>query len=169
MAGKAESGIEAAELGMFQGQPYVITPIEETVKSSIDQLASLVTALGARLYFATPEEHDQAVAWISHLPVMISGSLISACVANNDALGLQLAKNLASSGFKDTSRVGGGNPELGLMMAKYNRAEVLRALQGYQQDLAETVQAIELEDWEGLQLKLEQNQATRPDFLPPIT
>jgi arogenate dehydrogenase (NADP+) len=61
--------------------------------------------------------------------------------------------------------VGGGNPELGLMMAKYNRAEVLRALAGYQQDLAETVRSIELEDWEGLRLKLEQNQATRPDFL----
>jgi arogenate dehydrogenase (NADP+) len=167
MAGKAESGIEAAELGMFQGQPYVITPIKGTVKSSIEQLANLVNALGARLYYATPEEHDQAVAWISHLPVMISGSLISACVANNDPLGLRLAQNLASSGFKDTSRVGGGNPELGLMMAKYNRAEVLRVLAGYQQDLAETVRAIELEDWAGLQLKLEQNQATRTNFLPP--
>jgi arogenate dehydrogenase (NADP+) len=169
MAGKAESGLEAAELGMFCDQPYVITPIEQTIKSSIEQLASLVTALGARLYYATPEEHDQAVAWISHLPVMISGSLISACVINNDASGLQLAKNLASSGFKDTSRVGGGNPELGLMMAKYNRQEVLRALAGYQQDLTETVRSIELEDWEGLRLKLEQNQANRPDFLPPTT
>jgi arogenate dehydrogenase (NADP+) len=169
MAGKAESGIEAAELGMFRDQPYVITPIEQTIKSSIEQLASLVTALGARLYYATPEEHDQAVAWISHLPVMISGSLISACVINNDVSGLQLAKNLASSGFKDTSRVGGGNPELGMMMAKYNRQEVLRALVGYQQDLTDTVRAIELEDWEGLRLKLEQNQANRPDFLPPTT
>ncbi len=167
MAGKAESGIEAAEPGMFRHQPYVITPIKETVKSSIEQLASLVNDLEAQLYYAAPEEHDQAVAWISHLPVMISGSLISACVANNDAFGLQLAKNLASSGFKDTSRVGGGNPELGLMMAQYNRAELLRVLAGYQQDLAETVRAIEQKDWEGLRLKLEQNQATRPGFLPP--
>jgi arogenate dehydrogenase (NADP+) len=121
--------------------------------------------LGARLYYATPEEHDRVVAWISHLPVMISGSLISACVANSDAQSLQLAQDLASSGFKDTSRVGGGNPELGLMMAKYNREEVLRALRGYQQDLAETIQAIEQKDWEGLRSKLEQNQAARPDFL----
>jgi arogenate dehydrogenase (NADP+) len=165
MAGKAESGIEAAELGMFRDQPYVITPIAETAPSSIERLASFVTALGARLYYATPEEHDRVVAWISHLPVMISGSLISACVANSDAQGLQLAQDLASSGFKDTSRVGGGNPELGLMMAKYNREEVLRALRGYQQDLAETIQAIEQENWEGLRSKLEQNQAARPDFL----
>ncbi len=165
MAGKAESGIEAAELGMFREQPYVITPVTETIGSSIEQLASLVTALGARLYYASPTEHDQAVAWISHLPVLVSGSLISACVANSDADGLQLAQNLASSGFKDTSRVGGGNPELGLMMAQYNRVEVLRALAGYQQDLAETVSAIEQEDWEELRSKLQQNQAIRPDFL----
>ncbi len=169
MAGKAESGLEAAELGMFRDRPYVITPIEGTVESSIEQLASLVTELEARLYYATPSEHDQAVAWISHLPVMISGSLISACVANSNPLGLQLAQNLASSGFQDTSRVGGGNPELGLMMAKYNRAELLRVLAGYQQDLAETVRSIEQEDWVGLRSKLEQNQATRPGFLPPAT
>ncbi len=169
MAGKAESGIEAAELGMFRDQPYVITPVAGTMESSIAQLASLVTALGARLYYATPEEHDQAVAWISHLPVMISGSLISACVANGETQVLQLAKDLASSGFKDTSRVGGGNPELGLMMAKYNRTELLQALAGYQQDLAETMQAIEQENWDVLRLKLEQNQAARPDFLPVPT
>ena len=167
MAGKAESGIDAAELGMFRDQPYVITPVAETVESSIEQLASLVNAMGARLYYATPAEHDQAVAWISHLPVIVSGSLINACVANSDTQGLQLAKDLASSGFKDTSRVGGGNPELGLMMARYNRAELLRALAGYQQDLAETVRSIEQEDWEGLRSKLEQNQANRPGFLPP--
>jgi arogenate dehydrogenase (NADP+) len=166
MAGKAESGIEAAEPGMFQGRPYVITPIAETVPRSIEQLASLVTALGARLYYATPAEHDRAVAWISHLPVMVSGSLISACVTKGDAQVVPLAKNLASSGFRDTSRVGGGNPELGLMMAKYNRQEVLRALSIYQQDLTETMMAIEQEDWDGLQSKLEQNQAARPDFLP---
>jgi arogenate dehydrogenase (NADP+) len=165
MAGKAENGIEAAELGMFQDQPYVITPIAGTEQRAIEQLASLVTALGARLYYASPAEHDRAVAWISHLPAMVSGSLISACVANSDAQGLRLAQDLASSGFKDTSRVGGGNPELGLMMAQYNRLEVLRALRGYQQDLAETMQAIEQEDWEGLRSKLEQNQAARPDFL----
>ncbi len=167
MAGKATSGIAAAELGMFRDKPYVITPIAETLTSSIDLLASLVTTLGAKLCYATPTEHDQAVAWISHLPVLISSSLISACLNNSDADGLQLAKNLASSGFQDTSRVGGGNPELGLMMAKYNRPEILRALASYQQDLAATVQAIEQEDWPKLQLKLEQNQAARPDFLSP--
>ncbi len=166
MAGKAESGIEAAELGMFQGRPYVITPIGGTVPRSIELLASLVTTLGARLYYATPAEHDRAVAWISHLPAMVSGSLISACVTNGDPQVLQLAKNLASSGFQDTSRVGGGNPELGLMMAKYNREEVLQALRIYQQDLMATMMAIEQEDWDGLRAKLEQNQAARPDFLP---
>lgn len=165
MAGKSESGIAAAELGMFQGRPYVITPIPGTVPESIDCLANLVTSLGCRLYYASPTDHDRAVAWISHLPVMVSGSLINACVVNADPQVLQLAKNLASSGFNDTSRVGGGNPELGLMMAQYNRAAVLQALASYQQDLAQTVRAIEQEDWDALLAKLEQNQATRPDFL----
>jgi arogenate dehydrogenase (NADP+) len=165
MAGKAESGIAAAELGMFRDKPYVITPIAETNPIAVDAIESLVKSLDCRLFEASPVDHDRAVAWISHLPVMISSSLIHACVENCSPDLLELAKGLASSGFKDTSRVGGGNPELGQMMAEYNRTALLATLRTYQQDLAETIGSIESNNWPELLAKLKRNRSVRPDFL----
>jgi arogenate dehydrogenase (NADP+) len=165
MAGKAESGIAAAELGMFRQKPYIVTPIAATNPVAVDVIKSLIKSLDCRLLESSPADHDRAVAWISHLPVMISSSAIHACLVNCPPDLLQLAKNLASSGFKDTSRVGGGNPELGHMMAEYNRPALLATLRAYQQDLAETIESIETNNWPELLAKLERTQAARPDFL----
>jgi arogenate dehydrogenase (NADP+) len=165
MAGKAESGIGAAELGMFRDKPYVVTPIAKTNPIAVDQIKSLVKSLDCRLFEASPADHDRAVAWISHLPVMISSSLIHGCLENCPPDLLKLAKGLASSGFQDTSRVGGGNPELGCMMAQYNRTALLNTLRAYQQDLNETIELIESNNWPKLLTKIERTQVARPDFL----
>jgi arogenate dehydrogenase (NADP+) len=78
---------------------------------------------------------------------------------------LELAQILASSGFRDTSRVGGGNSELGVMMAKYNRAELLRSLWQYRQNLDEIIDFIKQEDWQSLEQTLQTNANVRPKFL----
>jgi len=160
MAGTADQGIEAAQLGLFQNAPYVLTPTKQTKPQDLAQLAELVNALGATLYQCDPQRHDQAVAWISHLPVMISASLISACQAESDRDILNLAQRLASSGFRDTSRVGGGNPELGMMMAQYNRPALLRSLIAYRQQLDQVIDLIDQKKWPALN---EQLQATKRD------
>ncbi|MGD1896915.1 MAG: prephenate/arogenate dehydrogenase [Phormidesmis sp.] len=169
MSGKSEAGIEAAETGLFQGNSYVITPVEtatlKTDKGAITTLETLAKQLGSRLYHCSPEVHDRAVAWISHLPVMVSTSLIQSVINEPDNSVQQLAQALASSGFRDTSRVGGGNPELGLMMAQYNRKEVLRSLKRYQQEIALTIEQIEAEDWPAVRQKLEATKAVRSKFL----
>jgi arogenate dehydrogenase (NADP+) len=110
MSGKAEAGITAAETQLFKQRPYVITPIAETDQAAVDQVVAIATELGSTLYFASPDAHDRSVAWISHLPVMVSASLIKACWQEPDVTVKELAQQLASSGFRDTSRVGGGNP-----------------------------------------------------------
>lgn len=165
MAGKAEAGLGAAVAGLFRQRAYVITPIPATVPGAIATLKTLATALGSQVFLCTPEAHDRAVAWISHLPVMVSTSLIQACLQEPDPTVQSLAQQLASSGFCDTSRVGGGNPELGVMMARYNRAEVLRSLSTYQQQLATLTHLIEQEQWQALAALLHSSHTARPYFL----
>jgi arogenate dehydrogenase (NADP+) len=165
MAGKSEAGLAAAEAGLFRQRAYVITPLETTPPDAVDTVQTLAQSLGADLYTCSPADHDRAVAWISHLPVMVSGSLIQACLQEPDAAVRQLAAQLASSGFEDTSRVGGGNPELGVMMARYNRAEVLRSLHLYQTQLSHLQTLVEAENWPALTALLQQNQQARPEFL----
>jgi arogenate dehydrogenase (NADP+) len=165
MAGTAESGIEAAVHGLFAGNPYVLTPTDETPETAIALVESLLRPLQVKLFHCRPEDHDRAVAWISHLPVMTSASLIAACMSESNSTVLDLAQKLASSGFRDTSRVGGGNPELGVMMAKYNQAEMLRALQVYRDKLNDLTQAIEQENWIELENLLQGTQQARSTFL----
>ncbi len=166
MAGTAESGLDAAQRHLFVDRPYVLTPIDSTLPTDLETVAELVRSLQARLYQCPPAAHDRAVALISHLPVMVSAGLIAACLAEPDAAVLQLAQQLASSGFADTSRVGGGNPELGTMMAKYNQMALLHGLHQYRDRLDQLIHYVETQNWPALEALLLQTHQARPQFLP---
>lgn len=165
MAGKTEVGLEAAEPGLFAERAYVLTPLEETPSGAVETVSTLVRELNAKLYECSPAIHDRAVAWISHLPVMVSSSLIQACLSESETTVAELAQALASSGFRDTSRVGGGPPELGMMMAHYNREALLTSLQAYRNQLDTVISLIQTENWTGVQQHLTQTQAARPKFV----
>ena len=165
MAGSTDSGIEAARSNLFNDNPYVLTPINTTPTKAISVIENLIIQLGVNIHYCSPEEHDKAVSLISHLPVMASASLIAACEKEPDSQVRELAQKFASSGFRDTSRVGGGNPELGVMMAKYNREALLMSLQNYRENLDELVGLIEREDWVSLEQILHSTQEARSKFV----
>lgn len=164
MAGTAESGIEAAVPDLFVGRPYVLTPQAQTPAAAVDRVEEIARLLGASVYRCSPLDHDRAVAWISHLPLMASATLVAAGVREGDRDIVNLAQHLASSGFRDTSRVGGGNPELGVMVAKYNREELLRSLSIYRDCLDEFISDIEAENWQALEHKLKLTQQARQNY-----
>ena len=164
MAGIAESGIEAAQANLFTGSAYVFTPTEQTKPENIAKLKAIALDLNAIPCVCDAQIHDRAVSYISHLPVVVSASLIQACLQEEPDT-LKLAQILASSGFRDTSRVGGGNPELGVMMAKYNREELLRSLYCYRHNLDEIIDLIEGKKWQDLSEILTSNGRARPKFL----
>ncbi|BAY83350.1 prephenate dehydrogenase [Calothrix parasitica NIES-267] len=165
MAGSNDSGIEAACKNLFNDKPYVLTPINTTPTTAITVVENLISQLGVNIHYCSPEEHDKAVSLISHLPVMSSASLIAACEKEADSQVRLLAQKFASSGFRDTSRVGGGNPELGVMMAKYNREALLMSLQNYRSNLDELIKLIEREDWTSLEQILHSTQQARGKFV----
>ncbi|KJH69563.1 prephenate/arogenate dehydrogenase [Aliterella atlantica] len=164
MAGTADSGIEAAQTELFVSKPYVLTPVENTPSAATAKVEEIVKSIQANIYYCSPQDHDRAVSLISHLPVMVSGTLINTCHSDKQEV-VKLAQQLASSGFRDTSRVGGGNPELGMMMARYNRQELLRSLQSYRQNLDTVINLIEQEDWDSLEQQLQSNHIARKQFV----
>lgn len=165
MAGKTDSGIESAQRNLFVNRPYVLTPIETTASHAVQIIEEIVRSLSSVIYHCQPEQHDQAVSWISHLPVIVSASLIAACLSETDPEIAELAQKFASSGFRDTSRVGGGNPELGVMMAQYNRQALLNSLYQYRENLDEFIHIIEGENWELLAEKIKLNRQALHNFL----
>ncbi len=165
MAGGTEQGIQAAQLNLFQGATYVLTPTEQTNPAQLAGLTNIISTLGCDIYCCSPEAHDQAVAWISHLPVMISAVLIHSCCESSPPQELRLAQKLASSGFRDTSRVGGGNPELGRMMAEYNQVALLQSLHHYRDHLEQLIELITAQKWQALYDRLHQTQQERSPFV----
>lgn len=164
MAGTAQSGILAAEPDLFRHRPYVLTPIPETDPQALALVSQIVDSLGAKRYICSPAAHDRAVAWISHLPVIVSAALIRAGGQETDPELAQLAQSLASTGFRDTSRVGGGNPELGRMMAEFNQDELLFCLKIYQQELNALIEKISIGDWPGLENYLAMTKQLREHY-----
>jgi arogenate dehydrogenase (NADP+) len=170
MAGTAQAGVEAGLAGLFAGRPWVATPAVDTDAAALASVQDLATLLGAHWLCCPAAAHDQAVALISHLPVLVSAALLQAAdrsaAAAGDELGA-LVRALASSGFADTTRVGGGNPQLGTLMARSNRTALLQALQGYRHSLAALEQLVQQGEWSGLQGALQVAQQLRPEFVQP--
>ena len=168
MAGTARAGVEAGEPDLFRGRPWVATPAQDTNPTALEAVRLLAEALGARWCCCDAADHDRAVALISHLPVLVSAALLQAAdhgvVQAGGALP-QLVRALASSGFADTSRVGGGNPELGLWMARWNRQALLEGLGAYRRALEQLEHLVAEQDWPELQRTLADCQRLRPEFL----
>ena len=170
MAGTAEAGVEAGLEGLFRGRPWVATPEADTDADALESVRQLAELLGAHWLSCPAAAHDQAVALISHMPVLVSAALLQAADRGSTSAGdparvAELVRQLASSGFADTSRIGGGNPELGTLMARSNREAVLAALGSYRQQLQELEQLVEQQHWGELQERLSRCQQLRPEFL----
>lgn len=94
MAGTEFSGWSAAKEGLFKGAKWVITSDKES-----ELLEKIITDLGAKIIRTTPKDHDEAVALISHMPMVIAQAMYKTVEDN------PLAKKLASSGFRDMTRL----------------------------------------------------------------
>ncbi|WP_320666854.1 prephenate/arogenate dehydrogenase [Prochlorococcus sp. MIT 1307] len=165
MAGNANSGVGAGQIELFKHRPWVATPDTNTDTEALKKVQDLALALSSEWITAEAEMHDQAVALISHLPVLISAALLKTlCNERNPSL-LELAKKLASTGFADTTRVGGGNPTLGTGMMENNSSAILRALSSYRWSLEQFEEAMISQHWSQIQAELEKTQTLRPEFL----
>ena len=165
MAGTAAAGVEAGLAGLFQGRPWIATPDAQTDPDALAVVEAVARDLGCHWLTSRAAQHDQAVALISHLPVLVSAALLRAVGEERDPEIRQLAIALASSGFADTSRVGGGNPDLGVAMASSNREAVLKGLAAYRWSLEQLEEAVLRYNWPQLRQELERTQALRPEFL----
>ena len=114
---------------------------------------------------ATPKEHDEAVSLISHLPIFLAAALIETAHTKNNQSLFDLTQKLAATGFADTSRVGGGNEQLGLDLAKNNQTNVLNAIYSFKNKLNTLESFIKEENWELLSNKLAEAKEIRENFI----
>jgi prephenate dehydrogenase len=109
MAGRESSGIDAAEVGLFEGRSYCLTPTRDTPPEAMARMSEVVTRLAAHPLVLDAREHDRLVAGISHLPFVVSSALTR--MLGQDEKWSQMAA-LAASGYRDMSRLAAGSPTM---------------------------------------------------------
>lgn len=122
MAGTENQGWESSFPELFQGAKWVITPLNGEVINEQETLEKVIESMGAKIFITTPEEHDRAVALISQMPMVVAQALCENIKDN------KLAQELASSGFRDTTRLALSNLQMANDMVEMNRENISDAL-----------------------------------------
>jgi len=132
MAGSEQSGLDAARGSLLQGATTIITPTGETAPEPLQRLTRFWESLGCKVIPLDPQTHDDHVAQISHLPHLVAALLVH-CVTNE-------SMRVAGPGFRDTSRIAAGPPDMWVEIFQANHEAVAAALRRF---LAETEQALQ--------------------------
>jgi prephenate dehydrogenase len=159
MAGRETSGPQAASAALFNGASWVV--VEGAEPEPLETVLDVVSALGARPVSMTAEEHDRAVALISHLPHLVAGALLSAVAKEPDSL------SLAAGSFRDLTRVASSQPLPWVEILKTNGEAVLAAIGAMRETLAAIEAAIVSEDDSLLSL-LDAARETRSGLGSPV-
>jgi len=142
MAGREIYGIQAAEAELFRGCTYCLTSKKASPKS-IDMVTSMVKKLGATPFFIDAQEHDNLVAGISHLPMLLSAALVS--LTTKDPAWPTMSK-LAASGYYDLTRLASGSPEVNTHICLSNRKAIVNWLDKFSKELERYRQLVADED-----------------------
>jgi prephenate dehydrogenase len=142
LAGSEKKGPDHARTNLFENRVTVVTPTVATDPAACEAVTAFWSALGCRVLTMTPEDHDDALAITSHLPHAVAATL--AGITPPDLL------QLTAGGFRDTTRIAGGDPDLWAAIFRTNRDAVIGAVAQFNVRLAEFRRLLETNDWAGL-------------------
>lgn len=110
MAGSESNGIDGARTDLFEGSNWILCPDGGTDPDNFSRLHEMICGMDTRVISLPREDHDKAVAIVSHVPHMVASALVE--LASMHADDSKALFRLAAGGFKDTTRIAAGSPEL---------------------------------------------------------
>ena len=106
LAGRETPGPDNADGDLFNDRPYCIVPSPAASQKGVTTIVDLTSAMGANPFFIDAQEHDSFVAAVSHLPFVLSAALVGATSRSPQWGDIS---HLASSGFRDVTRLASGD------------------------------------------------------------
>jgi len=132
IAGKEVSGVENADVNLYNGRQVIFTPIGRTLTAQLSRAESVWTALGCNVQSMSPEAHDAAFAAVSHLPHLLAFAMMNSIGAQKNADDFL---SLAGSGFRDFTRIAASDPEMWHDIFIANRTQLLAQIDTFKQTL----------------------------------
>jgi prephenate dehydrogenase len=161
MAGKTETGPDAADAKLFQGAVWCLAPLPTAPRDAIDEAVRLIESLGASSYFLDPDEHDGLVASVSHLPYLMSVGLIGHLGREKS---WRETASVAAGGFAYATHLADSDPQMFADIMRTNRDNITRRLDLYIDELSALRDAIASES-PGLKDQFARAQALHQDWL----
>jgi len=128
MAGAEKTGVGAARSGLFINAICVVTPTRKSNRNAVRKIEQFWKALGARTLRLAPGQHDIFVSRTSHLPHVIASTLASYVL---NPVQPKVQTSLCANGFRDTTRIASGSPEMWRDIALANRKNLRKSLDAY--------------------------------------
>jgi len=150
ICGKEKLSLANAERTLYYAAPFLLTPLERTSPQALSAANQIIEALGAKSNILDATEHDRILASTSHLPFLLASALALATPDN--------VSSFIGTGFKSTSRVAGTSASMMLGVLQSNRENVLNALHGLQNQLADVESMLASEDFSRLESILNKAQ-----------
>jgi len=132
MAGSEKAGLEAARAGLFDGAPCIVTPDAQSDAGAVTTIHNFWQTLGGRVLELSPAAHDEIVALVSHFPHLLAAVLVNLVAEKNGA-----AFEFAGPGFRDTTRVASGPPEMWTEILRNNHTAVRASVEAMIEKLRE--------------------------------
>ena len=128
IAGKETGGVQHADAALFEGRQLILTPEPDTDPQLVQRATDVWSALGATVLKMRPHNHDAAFAAVSHLPHLLAFAYFQAITEQPTARDLL---SLAGPGFRDFTRIAGGDPAVWRDVLLANKREVLAQSQRF--------------------------------------
>lgn len=161
ITGKEVSGVEHADVNLYQGKQLIITPIERTFTVQLQKAVDVWTALGCHVEKMSPQAHDAAYAAVSHLPHLIAFALMNSITGQT--AGKQYL-SLAGPGFRDFTRIAASDPQMWRDIMVANREELLAQSKQFQETLLSFEKLIAAGDGDALEAMIEKASETRANW-----
>ena len=161
MAGSEKTGWEHSSAGLFERRTCFVTPLDATHPEATAAVVRFWHDLGSEVVTVAPDQHDEIVAHISHLPQVIASSLCSFLAQKNPGW-----RNFAGGGLRDTTRIAGSDPQIWRAILEQNRDEVLRALGQFEDELHGFRTALANRNYVEVAARIERGKAYRDQFRP---
>ena len=149
MAGGEKTGVAASRVELFENAICVVTPTKKSNANAVRKLERFWKSLGARVVKLPPEQHDLFVSRTSHLPHVVAATLANLVLGPTQPKG---QAQLCATGFRDTTRIASGSPEMWRDIALANRKHVARSISAFVSELQKFESVLKKSDAKGIEM-----------------
>jgi len=158
IAGKERAGVENADADLYARRQVILTPTAATQAEQIRRAEDVWRAIGSKVVYMTPQAHDTTFAAVSHLPHLLAFAMMNTVGGQSSG---QNFLSLAGPGFRDSTRIAAGDPQVWRDIFMSNSAEVLAQCQLLRDQLQLFETAMQAQDQRTLEALITQASSTR--------